>query len=897
MKYLATTVVAIATVAVVLATACGEETSGFSGATSGSGAGGAAPGGSGPGGAGGSGGAGGGASCAEAPDCQSCKACALEGACAAEANACAADPECAAFDDCMNRSNDPSAIYACQQLHGSGFDHYYALVTCQSCQTCATQCADSCLLLHCVNGSLDVDEPTADCGGDDCEPCPLGSACSVNADCDDPGACVDGLCCDGVCGGTCESCNGADTGLADGECHAVQALSDPADECDAMAGIDACNGAGECQCEDGAQNGNESDVDCGGSSCDACPDGDTCGGDADCVSAHCADGVCCDVACNGTCEGCVNAKTNAPDGTCAPVPAQTDPDTECSDQGACMQNGLCDGSGSCALYASGSPCGSAQSCMGGIETNQDTCDGLGNCIDNMTEVCAPYVCGPMACLMSCAQNGDCDPSSYCGGMTCQPKQANGQTCGGDVQCLSGHCADGVCCDTACGGLCEACTQALTGVTTGTCAAIGGGTDPQNECTNQGPCQQNGFCNGIGGCQLFAQGTGCGSPPSCSMGVQNLGDICNGQGSCVMGGTAACAPYVCGPTTCKTSCVTSSDCVGGYYCESNATCQPLKMNGSSCGGSYQCSSGSCVDGFCCNTPCTGLCSGCSTAKTGAPNGTCSFIPSNADPDAECSFDCNGAGACELAQGGACSLASQCGSGFCADGFCCNTACGALCTACSNAKTGAANGTCANVGANTDPDNECATQAVCGQTGSCSGAGACQLYASGTGCGTPLSCAGNQQTNQDTCNGGGSCIDNGTTSCGYYLCNGSICGTSCGSNAQCIGQGYCYLPTQSCEPDQPDGSPCNSAAECQSAHCVDGVCCDTGCTTKCFACNKPGSVGTCTPHAEGTDPNNECGGAAEKCGVTGSGLCGCQDGVQSGGACAETGIDCGGCCAPC
>jgi hypothetical protein len=41
----------------------------------------------------------------------------------------------------------------------------------------------------------------------------------------------------------------------------------------------------------------------------------------------------------------------------------------------------------------------------------------------------------------------------------------------------------------------------------------------------------------------------------------------------------------------------------------------------------------------------------------------------------------------------------------DSFCCDTACGDFCSACSQAKTGAANGVCSDVTNGTDPDNEC------------------------------------------------------------------------------------------------------------------------------------------------------------------------------------------------
>lgn len=44
-------------------------------------------------------------------------------------------------------------------------------------------------------------------------------------------------------------------------------------------------------CSDGQQNGDETDLDCGGS-CLGCPEGQACGGPADCLSALCGAGVC-----------------------------------------------------------------------------------------------------------------------------------------------------------------------------------------------------------------------------------------------------------------------------------------------------------------------------------------------------------------------------------------------------------------------------------------------------------------------------------------------------------------------------------------------------------------------------------------------------------------------------
>ena len=104
-------------------------------------------------------------------------------------------------------------------------------------------------------------------------------------------------------------------------------------------------------------------------------------------------------------------------------------------------------------------------------------------------------------------------------------------------------------------------------------------------------------------------------------------------------------------------------------------------------------------------------------------SCASIAANTDPDNECagSLICNGAGACKSPTGDACSAATDCLSGFCADLVCCNVACAGACQACTTAKKGnGADGTCSNIVTGTDPDSEC------GGNASCNGSGACALF---------------------------------------------------------------------------------------------------------------------------------------------------------------------------
>lgn len=70
----------------------------------------------------------------------------------------------------------------------------------------------------------------------------------------------------------------------------------------------------------------------------------------------------------------------------------------------------------------------------------------------------------------------------------------GQSCFSNAQCASSFCVDGVCCDSSCGGSCQACVTAKTGGPNGTCANIPAGTDPDNECGFPLP-----VCNGAGAC--------------------------------------------------------------------------------------------------------------------------------------------------------------------------------------------------------------------------------------------------------------------------------------------------------------------------------------------------------------------------------------------------------------
>lgn len=125
------------------------------------------------------------------------------------------------------------------------------------------------------------------------------------------------------------------------------------------------------------------------------------------------------------------------------------------------------------------------------------------------------------------------------------------------------------------------------------------------------------------------------------------------------------------------------------------------------------------------------------------------------------------------GAACTLASDCASGFCVDSVCCDTACTAACTACSAAKKGSgSDGTCQAMTVGV-ADTRCTDSGAssCGTNSKC-GSGACAYYPAGTSCRAP-SCTGSTLTAAASCPGAGAaCPAESKTTCPFG-CSGSTC----------------------------------------------------------------------------------------------------------------------------
>ncbi|MFH2007115.1 MAG: putative metal-binding motif-containing protein, partial [bacterium] len=129
---------------------------------------------------------------------------------------------------------------------------------------------------------------------------------------------------------------------------------------------------------------------------------------------------------------------------------------------------------------------------------------------------------------------------------------------------------------------------------------------------------------------------------------------------------------------------------------------------------------------------------------------------------------------------------------------------------------------------------------------------------------------------TCAAGwGDCNGDPDDGCETDLSSVGTCG-SCNFDFDCPPDFYCD-GTDTCAAEKPDGDSCSRDEECTSDHCVDGYCCDTACDGTCEACDIASSEGTCTPHTNGLDPDNECSD-------TGQDTCGQNGSCDGNGGCA-------------
>ena len=227
---------------------------------------------------------------------------------------------------------------------------------------------------------------------------------------------------------------------------------------------------------------------------------------------------------------------------------------------------------------------------------------------------------------------------------------------------------------------------------------------------------------------------------------------------------------------------------------------------------------------------------------------------------------------LAIGTLCRSDDNCASNACVDGVCCDGICTGTCQACNVAGH---EGICTPVPAGLDPAQECDADlpATCGHDGACDGAGTCRRFALGTEC-APPTCVAGSETPARSCDGVGTCRPATPRACAPNVCAADACAQICTGSTDCQNGFFC--DNGMCRAPRGTGAACTAAGQCISGSCVDGVCCSSACTQGCYACNLPGSIGTCSPIAAGLDP-------AAECPVQAASTCGRAGGCDGAGAC--------------
>ena len=275
-------------------------------------------------------------------------------------------------------------------------------------------------------------------------------------------------------------------------CLAVALLAAACDDSPPAMPPDMAVCTGDCvtaRCADGVHDGDETDVDCGGS-CGTCAIGKLCAVATDCASGFCSASTCAAKPPGMTCND--NAQCGS--GICGANGQGNCCAAACTaGSGTCAWTG-CDGTGACVYPGTTIACDAA-SCMNASLTRH-FCDGAGGCATDTLTCPNQLACASAtSCNPSCAGDGDCVPGYYCAD-GCHAKGGVGASCAAGDQCLSGSCVDGFCCMTACNGACQGCAASLTGGTNGICASVlDGKTDPRGACAAGTSICQAGACSG------------------------------------------------------------------------------------------------------------------------------------------------------------------------------------------------------------------------------------------------------------------------------------------------------------------------------------------------------------------------------------------------------------------
>jgi hypothetical protein len=408
----------------------------------------------------------------------------------------------------------------------------------------------------CVGCNEMVAEPGGPCRG-------LEEACASNLGCANDAACVGNCLSDaGIPEPACvENCLRMATAQYD---KYIQCIGDNCPACVASPAV-PCGLDGGGSCSNGIQDGDETDVDCGGPSCPPCDTGRHCFAATDCTSSVCetvgADGGVIDAGADAgvgkTCQAptCSDGVKNQGEtdvdcggATCAPCASGK----KCAQGSDCVM-GVCgtlgDGGADAGETAScaNPPCTClGPSCSDGVKNQDETdvdCGGAhcpacvgGQHCNTMSDCdsldCNAGTCTAATCSDGVKNQGESDVD--CGGTHCPPC-VNGQKCAKGSDCQSLSCSGGSCVAATCSD----------GIKNGTETDVDcGGSSCQQKCASGKGCMVNSDC-----ASNVCSANVC-QPPTCNDGVRNGGE------SDIDCGGPTCAP--CNPGQ---HCNATTDCAG------------------------------------------------------------------------------------------------------------------------------------------------------------------------------------------------------------------------------------------------------------------------------------------------------------------------------------------------
>ena len=764
----------------------------------------------------------------------------------------------------------------------------------------------------CRNGVQDGTETDVDCGGSSgCPRCTTGMACLHPTDCTN-GVCTSGVCASASCGDMVRNGNETDIDCG-GDCptctvgmQCVRGYDCASKVCQGTCTFGACSSpvCSSPRCDDMVQNGQETDIDCGGSLCGACQTGRLCTDGPDCLTGYCNSTLKCDLP---TCtDGVKNGQETDIDcgGGCA----------SCNDGAMCIRSADCT-SRNCSHATCMVPtCG--DHITNGNETDIDcggadcpSCKSYASCqtdSDCLSKFCSNGVCAQGSCSDG-RLNGN-ETGLDCGGPC--PKCGNGVTCSRSSDCASQVCSNNTCAAPTCSdGLANG--QETDVDCGGVCMACGLG----KKCANANDCTS-----------MACLGLVC-VAPSCSDGVSNGNETdvdcgggvctaCSSRMSCAVNHdceSRVCTNNTCMAATCTDGVVnggeTALDCGGpcppcGDYapCDVNSDCRSANCQAGIC----QCGDGL-MNGNETDVDCGGTdCPGCATNKGCLANSdcqskacdgtvwqcappTCTDGYQNGD---ETDADCGGATCSPCSPSQHCGSASDCTSNVCntTSHLCqmpqCNDMvlngnetgidCGGIdCEACAPGQHCSTDADCSSklcsASTHTCLFSSCSDGRLNGNETGLDCGGPCPKCGNGVTCSRSSDCA-SQVCSNNTC---------AAPTCSDGLANGQETDVDCGGVCMACGL----------------GKKCANANDCTSMACLGLVCVAPSCSDGvsngnetdvdcgggvCTACSSRMSCAVNHDCESRVCTNNTCMAAT------------CTDGVVNGG---ETALDCGGPCPPC